>query len=269
MAEYTQLRNDVWQDPEFETLPPAAKLLWLNLLTTPARNTAGLFQYSIGRMAFETGLDRDDVSRSLGVLGDLGWVEYDQPTGAVWVVNFVRKQPCGPTMIPKIKRDIEESFSPEHPLVQRFKIRYAHLYGDPISPTDTQQIPDEHPTDTGHIGPARKHGTARHGTARNSTAQSKEGELAELAAAQIESDSTVEDLQAVIARAIGRGMGSGQIEGIIYQLADWWPTRPAKAQKRRQAHRTLQGWLVRETPRPDPPPIPDASYPDVVVPEDW
>ena len=262
MAEYTQLRNDVWQDSEFETLPPSAKLLWLNLLTTPARNTAGLFHYSVGRMSFETGLSRDDTAAALASLVGLKWVEYDDPTGVVWVCNFVKKQPCGPTMIPKIKKDLEEGFESEHPLVKRFRIRYVHLYSDPQYPTDTQPIPDRYPPSTQPIGPARKHSTAQHS---NST----EEKMAGLASVEIQSESKEGDYQTVIGRALKRGMGAKQVEGIIYQLADWWPTRPAKAQKRNEAHKTLQQWLIREEPKADPIAPGDATYPDLQVPEYW
>lgn len=116
---------------------------------------------------------------------------------------------------------------------------------------------------------ARKHGTARHGKPLHATGKARE--LAGLAVKEVESDSTEDDYLQTIERGFTRGMGTAQIEGIIYQLADWWPRRPAKAQNRTEAHRTLLQWLIREGPKPDPPPHqarddPGPQYEDVVIP---
>lgn len=108
--------------------------------------------------------------------------------------------------------------------------------------------------------------TSRAEQSREEKRGEEEG-LAALAASEIPSDSNEDSYRSAVRRALDRGLSAKQVESVIYQLADWWPTRPAKAQKRTEAHRTLQAWLLREEPKRDPPTEP--TYPDIVVPEDW
>lgn len=271
MAENTQVRNDVWQDPEFEGLSPDAKLLWLNLLTTPARNTAGLFHYSIGRMAFETGLSRDKAAQALAALIDLEWVEYDEPTGVVWVCNFVRRQPCGPTMIPKIKRDIEEGFGSDHLLVARFRIRYAALYNEPsdaVYPTDTVSVPYDYPTNTGPIPSARKQSKEESKQGSSKAQQSTEESLLAVAVRELpKTESSADDLRKVICRHLDRKLLPRQIEATVYELADWWPANACKGKKARtMIHLTLQQWLMKLPPESASSEV-GPQYENIVVPD--
>jgi hypothetical protein len=285
MAEFTQVRNDVWQDPEFETLPFAGKLLWLNLLTTPFRNTAGMFHYTIGRMAFETSVTLEQAREALDKLVALEWVQYDEETAVVWVCNFLRRQPHGPGVLEKARREVEEGFSHDHPLVQGFWRHYADFYGEgeshviPTTPPTLPPTPEDTDSDPPSDSPSHPGGSARkHSTAQQGTAQHATGNLARLGALAFTeipgSESTEAAYTQAVARALDRGMGLQQIEAIIYQLADWWPTRPAKARKRTLAHKTLLQWFIKEQPRPDSPPHqarddPGPQYPYVDVPDDW
>ena len=101
MADFTQVRTALWQNPVFEQLDAPAKLLWFNLLTTPSRNTAGLYIPSPTRMAFETWLSPTEVTRAITSLVAIGWVEYDEAAGMVRIVNFVREQPQSETIVRK------------------------------------------------------------------------------------------------------------------------------------------------------------------------
>lgn len=170
MAEYTQIKADLWQDPEFESLGPHAKLLWLNLLTTPARNTAGLYHMSVRRMAFETGLTEETVTDALGQLAGRGWIVYHQPTGVVWIRNFIRRQPWSDTIRTKVLKDVA-GIGEDHPLSKELRNYYADLLDTPsqsadveIAPIDTPSMPHAYPIDTPPMGSARGNGTERDGT---------------------------------------------------------------------------------------------------------
>ena len=150
MADFTQVRADLWQDPEFERLEPAAKLIWLNLLTTPTRNTAGLYHMSTGRLAFETSLDHESVVRAITELKELGWISYHDQTGVVWIRNFIGRQPFSETIKCKIVKDLN-GVGMGHPLVKECLAHYASLI-------DTPSIPPEYPIDTPSMGSARRNG---------------------------------------------------------------------------------------------------------------
>ena len=143
MAEYTQVKADLWQDPEFEAMPACARFLWLNLLTTPTRNTAGLYHMSVGRMCFETGLSPDEVRAALATLVEAGWVFWDGEASLVWVKNFVKRQPFGPMLRPKVMKDLEGIGS--HSFVDAFRVYYA----------DTLSIPTPEGIDAHGIPPVR------------------------------------------------------------------------------------------------------------------
>ncbi|OGV36996.1 MAG: hypothetical protein A2020_16475 [Lentisphaerae bacterium GWF2_45_14] len=67
-----------WLDEWIETLDPIERLLYLYLLTNPQTNIAGVYEISIKRMAFETGIEKDVVKKVL---------ERFQSAGKVAVVN--------------------------------------------------------------------------------------------------------------------------------------------------------------------------------------
>lgn len=170
MADYTQIKADMWQDPEFESLTPQAKLLWLNLLTTPARNTAGLYHMSLRRMAFETGLAENLVANAVGQLAEQGWIRYHEPSGVVWIRNFIKRQPWSETIRTKVLRDIA-NIGEDHPLARELREYYRELLDAPsrnveieACPIDTPSIPHAGPIDTPSMGSARGNGTERNGT---------------------------------------------------------------------------------------------------------
>jgi len=54
-----------WDDPYVEGLDPIEKLLFLFLLTNSACNLLGIYEISLRRIAFDTGIDKDKVIKSL------------------------------------------------------------------------------------------------------------------------------------------------------------------------------------------------------------
>ena len=53
----------VWNDDWFETLEPNFKLLWLYLLTNTHTNMLGIYEVTLRRISFETGLNEEIVRK--------------------------------------------------------------------------------------------------------------------------------------------------------------------------------------------------------------
>lgn len=84
---YRSFSTGTWQDPWFETLSPHAKLLFIYLWTNDVCNQAGLYQISLRRVEFETGIKPQPVLKSL-----LPKTEYFSAPEIIWVKNFFKKQ---------------------------------------------------------------------------------------------------------------------------------------------------------------------------------
>ena len=61
MATYRTIRMAFWNNPAIEDMPPEQKLLYLYLFTSPHTNNLGVLSVTVRKIAFETGLDEDDV----------------------------------------------------------------------------------------------------------------------------------------------------------------------------------------------------------------
>lgn len=60
------VNTEIWTDDWFsEKLSPVQKLVWFNLITNQKSNLLGIFEVSTRRIAFETGLDIEQVKESL------------------------------------------------------------------------------------------------------------------------------------------------------------------------------------------------------------
>jgi hypothetical protein len=257
MAEYTQVKAELWQDPEFEGLSPSARLLWLNLLTTPTRNTAGLYRMSIGRMAFETGLDRETVAAGLAALCELEWIWWDEKTSLLWVRNFVRRQPGGPMLIPRLLKDLDGVGA--HPFVAAFREYYADTLsvlsrvGTQTDPTPSARL-DEEGTRAG-LGPQEKEGPAR---------------LVELCRSEIIGWAPDPKDAGSIRRGLAR-LSMADCERIILELAAYQEEKPAKS-RYKNPRLALDKWFAKEAPAQQPRAQPwaeeeDPQYPDVKIPE--
>lgn len=65
MATLRSVNTRFWEDPWVESLRPSEKLLFLYLLTCKYANLAGIYEITIKRISFETGLDNETVSNGL------------------------------------------------------------------------------------------------------------------------------------------------------------------------------------------------------------
>ena len=135
MAEYRTLKMAFWNDPFVESLQPSVKLLYLYLITSPNTNSLGVLEISTRRMAYETGLENEEVLFALDLLSQQGKVvEVD---GFIWLTNFVRHQTStSPKLVAHLKKLVASVSSPI--LARAIWQRYPDLFDEePQCPIDT------------------------------------------------------------------------------------------------------------------------------------
>lgn len=65
MATLRSVNTRFWEDPWVEELTPSEKLLFLYLLTCKYANLAGIYEITIKRISFETGLNNETIRNGL------------------------------------------------------------------------------------------------------------------------------------------------------------------------------------------------------------
>ena len=88
MSRYETVEKAIWADPEFEALPPDAKLLYLWAFTNPLCGLAGIYKVSEIRMQRDTGLPGARASKALAQLADATFVVREGPR--LWVRSRVK-----------------------------------------------------------------------------------------------------------------------------------------------------------------------------------
>ena len=90
MAEYRTLRMSFWNDPYVEELGVSGRLLYLYLITCPHTSNLGVLEVSLRRMAYETGLEEEEIRRLLERAEAAGRIVRDG--SLIWLVHFVKHQ---------------------------------------------------------------------------------------------------------------------------------------------------------------------------------
>ena len=90
MAKLRSVSTSFWSDPFIEDLSPSEKLLYLYLITNERTNMLGVYELSIKKMAFETGLDKSSVDKALKKFSKDGKVVYSK--NYVLLLNFAKHQ---------------------------------------------------------------------------------------------------------------------------------------------------------------------------------
>ena len=111
-ATFRTIRRTFWTDPYIESMPPARKLLYIYLFTSPHTNNLGVLNTTTRRIAFETGMTEDEVKEHLNVLEQQdGKVALDDGSCggglSILVVNFIKHQ-C--TTSPKLVMSLRALF---------------------------------------------------------------------------------------------------------------------------------------------------------------
>lgn len=87
---YRMVDCGTWDDPWFAELEPAAKLLFLYLLTNRRSTPAGCFEITLRAIAFETGIQPERISALIPAFGERvrWWPEHQ----VIWLKNFYKRQ---------------------------------------------------------------------------------------------------------------------------------------------------------------------------------
>jgi hypothetical protein len=96
MSKLRSVSTAFWSDPWIETLTPNQKLLFLYLITNEKTNMLGIYEASIKKISFETGIPEATVSKDLKAFESLGKVKYSKTF--VILTNFIKHQNYNPNM---------------------------------------------------------------------------------------------------------------------------------------------------------------------------
>ena len=90
MSKLRSLSTSFWSDPFIEDLTPIEKLLFIYLITNDKTNMLGIYESSVKKISFETGIDKVDVENALKGFERLKKVKYIN--NFVILVNYLKHQ---------------------------------------------------------------------------------------------------------------------------------------------------------------------------------
>lgn len=97
MSKLRSLSTAFWSDPFIEELSPSEKLLFIYLITNEKTNMLGIYESSIKKISFETGIPSNTISEALKKFEASGKVKY--ANNYVILVNFMKHQNFNPNMM--------------------------------------------------------------------------------------------------------------------------------------------------------------------------
>lgn len=106
MSLQRMVNTKFWDDSYIIKLDPIEKLLFLYLLTNPLTNISGIYEVSLRRVAFDSGIDSEMVGRILKRFEKDKKVVYKN--GWIWLVNFVKNQNLNPSIKVGIKSILDD-----------------------------------------------------------------------------------------------------------------------------------------------------------------
>lgn len=90
MSKLRSVSTAFWSDPFIEELSPNEKLLFLYLITNEKTNMLGIYESSIKKIAFETGMNQNSITDALKKFESKNKVKYID--NFVILVNFMKHQ---------------------------------------------------------------------------------------------------------------------------------------------------------------------------------
>lgn len=124
MSKLRSVSTAFWSDPFIEDLTPSEKLLFLYLITNDKTNMLGIYEVSIKKISFDTGLNKDIIEKALKEFERLSKVKYIK--NHVVLVNFMKHQNYNTNMkksaidiynaLPKDLKDNDLDISKDNPL---------------------------------------------------------------------------------------------------------------------------------------------------------
>jgi hypothetical protein len=105
MSKYRYFNTHFWDDNYIIGLDPSEKLLFIYCLTNPLTNICGIYEITIRRIAFDTGLDQNIIIKLFERLESDDKIKY--ANGYIAIKNFIKHQKPNS----KIKAGIERELS--------------------------------------------------------------------------------------------------------------------------------------------------------------
>lgn len=96
MSKQRYLDTKFWDDSYIVSLDPVEKLLFIYFLTNPLTNIIGIYEITIRRIAFDTGIDKDMVLKILDRFELDKKIRYKN--GWIVVKNFIKHQKDSPSI---------------------------------------------------------------------------------------------------------------------------------------------------------------------------
>ena len=90
MAKLRSVSTAFWSDPFIEDLTPSNKLLFLYLMTNEKTNMLGIYESSVKKISFETGIKKEDILKGLEEFESLGKVKYEN--NFIILINYMKHQ---------------------------------------------------------------------------------------------------------------------------------------------------------------------------------
>lgn len=90
MSKLRSVNTQFWSDPWVEDLTPSEKLLYLYFITNEKTNMLGVYELSIKKISFETGIDKKTIQNALKGFERIGKVKYTN--NYIVLLNYTKHQ---------------------------------------------------------------------------------------------------------------------------------------------------------------------------------
>lgn len=105
MAKQRVVSVKFWDDTYIMQLDPTEKLLFLYFLTNPLTNISGIYEITLRRISFDTGIDGNMVTVILLRLENDKKIIYRN--GWLCIINFIKNQSLNPSVVNGIERELK------------------------------------------------------------------------------------------------------------------------------------------------------------------
>jgi len=105
MAKQRVVSVKFWDDSYVMKLDPIEKLMFLYFITNPLTNISGIYEISLRRIAFDTGIDSEMVDKILKRFEKENKMIYRE--GWLCITNFIKNQNLNPSVISGIERELK------------------------------------------------------------------------------------------------------------------------------------------------------------------
>lgn len=126
MANFRQVKTQLWNDVKFLEVSPEAKLLFIWTFTHPDTNCSGLTLFNDDVCMRQTSLSRKVMEKAMLELIEIAMVEYDKKYNILWVMNQFKHAPKSPKIVEAVIREILSL--PNSATIDHFMRRYDTVF---------------------------------------------------------------------------------------------------------------------------------------------